>query len=665
MFRFVLSVLYDVDLFKAPFLLRFKNRKKSSTYVGSFVSILIFSAVLVSLFQSDVIHKKNPKVVEKIVSTYSPTTPGSPSITIDGNFSYFPFAYGVTDLNRNLVEDPTIFTLEVFSKVQIASNWTEYPVYTRLCTAEESVLKGFNYSRSHCVPRGSPLVIQGSPQEEVFSTIVFALRICNSETDNVTCQSPEAIAAYMLDKYFYVFYADHTYDVDNYELPINDEYGFKKTRASTTQSTFVGTYYQKAIFQSDDNAILSNYQEKEFFTKYSDELDSQPLQGDQFMSMNAHNRYLITYYFGTTPSIRTVTRTYQKLQEALANVAGISNILIFLGFILTGFLSRINMVSKIIKILFVLRKQKRKVTDRGKNSDRKNTKGQCTLSKFTRENPDASKSAAQIQTQKDEEINLATIENTVPKQNNDLKIAVAPIRIKELLIEMNYDTPLSRKNLLDSPDIKQSPIDTPQIPIKFEKDEVLQSKNMINTSQNLIVMNTVLDTNQRSSRFQKYCSRDQKYKQLKITPLRYLKAQFKKKLRRPLNENEKSILMAEEIYNDEIDIITILFKLQEIEKLKKILLSEDQIALFNLLDKPKIYPELKTNKDNWWNQNPSNIPKKKYEETISQNVKIYEKMIAKIEKTNVDKRLLQLLEKDAEEFDQADERPSTMSTVTK
>ena len=653
MFRFLLSVLYDVDLFKAPFLLRFKNRKKSSTYVGSFVSLLIFTTVLVSLFQSDVIQKRSPKVVEKVVSTYSPANPGSPSITIDGNFSYFPFAYGVSDLNRNLVEDPTIFTLEVFYKVQIATNWTEYPVYSRPCTEEESDLKGFDYSRSHCVPRGSLFVIQGSPQEEVFSTLVFALRICNSETDNVTCQSPEAIQAYMLDKYFYVAYADHTYDVDNYEAPINDEYKLKKTRASTSQSTFVGTFYQKAIFQSDDNSILTNYKEKEFFTKYSDELDLQPLQGDQFMYMNAHNRYLITYYFGTTQSIRTVTRTYQKLQEALANVAGISNILIFIGFILTGFQSRINMVSKIIQILFVLRKQKR----RAKERERKNAKSKGTLNKFAMEDPkdpNAIKSAAQLQTQKDEDKNLTTIENAIPKQNDDFKISVSPIRIRDLLIEMNSNTPLSRKNLLYSPNIKQTPIDTPQIHKKIEKDEVLQSKNIINTSNNLIVLNTVLDTNQRSSRFQKYCNRDQKYKQLKITPLRYLKAQFKKKLRRPLNDNEKSILMAEEIYNDEIDIITILFKLQEIDKLKKILLSEDQIALFNLLDKPKIYPELKTNKDNSWNQNPSNMPKKKHEENVSQNVRIYEQMIAKMEKTKVERRLLQLLEKDVEEFDQAE-----------
>ena len=367
MLNFLLSILYHVDLFKTPFLLRFKQRKQSSTYMGTILSILIFSAVLVSFFQSDVIRKRNPKVIEKVVSTYSAETPGSPSITVDGNFSFVPFSFGVTDLNRNLVEDSTIFTLEAYYKVQTGSNFTQYPINARPCTPEESTLKGFNLSRSHCIPRGSDFLIQGSPQEDIFYTVIFALRICNSQTDKVTCKNASEIQAFMVDKYFYVFFADHTYDVENYDHPINDEYGFKKTRVSLMQSTFVGTFYQRTIFQSDDSPIVNGITENVFFTKYADEIDTQPLQGTQFM-------YLVAYYFGTSPTIRTVTRTYQKLQEALPNVAGISNFLIFIGFIITGFQSRLNMVSKIVKILFVLQKKKKQNTViRGNSKNEDNT----------------------------------------------------------------------------------------------------------------------------------------------------------------------------------------------------------------------------------------------------------------------------------------------------
>ena len=45
---------------------------------------------------------------------------------------------------------------------------------------------------------------------------------------------------------------------------------------------------------------------------------------------------------------------------------------------------------------------------------------------------------------------------------------------------------------------------------------------------------------------------------------------------------------AEEIFIKETDIVNILLKLQEIDKLKYILFNPDQLALFKLLEKPVI-----------------------------------------------------------------------------
>lgn len=656
MLSFLLSIIYHVDLFKTPFLLRFKHRKQSSTYLGSILSLLIFSAVLVSFFQSDVIHKRNPKVIEKVVSTYSAQTPGSPSVMVDANFSYVPFSFGVTDLNRNLIEDPTVFTLEAYYKVQRGSNFTQYPINARPCTTQESTLKGFNLSRSHCVPWGNDFLIQGGPQEDIFYTLIFALRICNSQTDNVTCKNASAIQAFMVDKYFYVFFADHTYDVENYEHPINDEYGFKKTRVSLLQSTFVGTFYQKTIFQSDDNPIVNSITEKVFFTKYADEIDTQPLQGTQFMYMNTENRYLVAYYFGTSPSIHTITRTYQKLQEALANVAGISNFLIFIGFIITGFQSRLNMVSKIVKILFVLQKKKKQ-----DSIIRRNSKNQDNT-RFNKSPVEENRNNVLISLEQFSPKNTEPFKVPVSADRlnpEELKVSISPTKKKEILDEISVETPvISRRIDSTTPlQINKNQTDSPQIQRSIDKDEswmVSPSKNVL-MSENAIDKSDVERINQKSMKFQKYCKRNYKLKELNITTYRYLKAQLRKALKASLNDNEKSIIMAEEIYNEEIDIVTILLKLQEIEKLKKILLSEEQLVLFNLLDKPKIYPELKSRKEFWRDSitfDHAKSPSKKYEETLKDNAKIYEKMIGKKEKNKMERRLLELLEKDIEEFDQ-------------
>ena len=48
-------------------------------------------------------------------------------------------------------------------------------------------------------------------------------------------------------------------------------------------------------------------------------------------------------------------------------------------------------------------------------------------------------------------------------------------------------------------------------------------------------------------------------------------------------------MRARKIYKKEIDIAKILKRIQDIEKLKYLLMSEEQIALFDVLEKPLIY----------------------------------------------------------------------------
>ena len=54
---------------------------------------------------------------------------------------------------------------------------------------------------------------------------------------------------------------------------------------------------------------------------------------------------------------------------------------------------------------------------------------------------------------------------------------------------------------------------------------------------------------------------------------------------------QKIIEKSDAIFMKEFDVINILKKLHEIEKLKLILLNEDQLILFNSLSKPMIYME--------------------------------------------------------------------------
>ena len=69
----------------------------------------------------------------------------------------------------------------------------------------------------------------------------------------------------------------------------------------------------------------------------------------------------------------------------------------------------------------------------------------------------------------------------------------------------------------------------------------------------------------------------------------YIKLNFKNLTKFPLNEKEQLFTKGEKIYDEELDIVNILKKNQEVEKLKMVLFNEEQRVLFNLIDKPMIY----------------------------------------------------------------------------
>ena len=79
--------------------------------------------------------------------------------------------------------------------------------------------------------------------------------------------------------------------------------------------------------------------------------------------------------------------------------------------------------------------------------------------------------------------------------------------------------------------------------------------------------------------------------QIKFSLFENLKLILKQMFKKKLTKKEKLFLQGEKIYEKEIDILYILKKLQEIEKMKIILFNNQQLTLFNLMEKPLIYLE--------------------------------------------------------------------------
>jgi len=115
---------------------------------------------------------------------------------------------------------------------------------------------------------------------------------------------------------------------------------------------------------------------------------------------------------------------------------------------------------------------------------------------------------------------------------------------------------------------------------------------------------------------------------------------------RKLSHKEKLILKAEEVFYKEIDIVSILIKLQEIEKLKYVLLNPSQISLLKLLDKPVIHCD-DDNKNLMMQLSRTIIESgKRRSRAIKENTLVdnYKQLIRSENKSEIDSRILQLLD---------------------
>lgn len=123
----------------------------------------------------------------------------------------------------------------------------------------------------------------------------------------------------------------------------------------------------------------------------------------------------------------------------------------------------------------------------------------------------------------------------------------------------------------------------------------------------------------------------------------FIKLLFKNKSWK-LNNKEKLFLKGEEQILKEMDLLQILKKLQDIEKLKKILLNDDQLYFFNLLSKPLIKLQEPYKEKHRMSDNLKNVLEKE------KLVEIYKGLKSKANLSEIDKRIIHLLDEDVKSF---------------
>ena len=319
------KLLKHIDVFGLMNNLTINNKPKYTTRLGGILTIfMVLLAVVIFLyFGQEMYSLKNPN------SFRSEVFEKTPEIIKFSKDSYF-FMFGVEDFNTVHFRDDSIYTASVVQEIFNSTGTFTFNIPIEPCQEHHLPTdpEQANYFRNapkaalnklFCINENylDSMSISGSFDSDFYVNIKITIYPCiNSTNNNNSCQSREVMQN-KLGGYFAFYTLDYVMDPNNYENPGvatgTDYFGYLKLGNVLRNSRFIAT----TIVNTDDGWLFTNQNTKKYPT-YNNDKEAM-MQGDDstltiFRMRKFHTNMIIE-------------RKYKKLQDVLAEMGGILNII--------------------------------------------------------------------------------------------------------------------------------------------------------------------------------------------------------------------------------------------------------------------------------------------------------------------------------------------------
>ena len=310
------------------------------------------------------------------------------------------------------------------------------------------------------------------------------------------------------------------------------------------------------------------------------------------------------------------TRRYRKLPEILGSLTGIAHLIIFFCMLGSNLVVYISTLEFILNRLYIFpeiikepKKKKTKISKKMKQKEetiatlRQETTVQTTTKEFGSPNqiPLPNIDFKEEKKMEGEIIKgdfLKTLTQKIPK--NEINKSL-PINENDFKKELKNDSFVldhySNENRFTQmtqikPDVAKDPLPSHQS-MDHDKNKLKDSLKDVSTPRNSKIKEAKFSRLKslmkiRPNFFQSFYQIDENKNRLKINVFGYIEYIIKFIFCLKKTKKEEMISQAEKTFKNDMDIVNIITKLHDLEKLKILLLNEDQLSLFNYLSKPVI-----------------------------------------------------------------------------
>ena len=615
-----------IDCFAAGVELTIKGNKKSPTVLGGVLTLFTLSILIIIfvIYIKNVIHHLNPELnVHEKYSTYSH------DLVI--NEYTFPIGWTLTANDNIGIDKSTYFKYKVILFHGSTNNiLEETELEYEVCDSGKHfplISNQYNdggFTHVYCL-KNKNITLSGSWNEEYISYISIRMKYCNKydgifyKDNQSKCASYEEVNDYLKNNELFlnILYMDSVFHPFDYKNPIKNVLGSAYTSISLGISKIYELYLQPNYLITDDGLIFSNNNSKNVITTNVYVNDFTQYNHDRNDSFIGEIGIYTGKKYGETK------RIYSKIHTILANVGGVANFLLIFFRLFCYPFSIIKRDEAILNEIFEFDFDRNKQTGGLINDKRRSSlvkiknlfassgliKIKKTKKLNQRKNIFSTKKGFHIELKKnDSKENLNdNLENKIDVMNISLhkdssSLSSSTLSNKKIIkTSGSYDGNLIIENALKyynsdifsdeeieepnnisswtEPDVKinySEIIEKIEKDKEFEKEKIRRKKLAKKQKKSLNELFNLLDTKKDHNElhfrlfevilliFNKFCvcCRNSKFK-------------------------DKLLLYRRSNYTiqDYIDLTFIIKKLEEFDKLKYILLTNEQLAMFNFIGK--------------------------------------------------------------------------------
>ena len=567
-----------------PFNLNFNQQNRVSSPIGIFFSLIIISLIFYNFITSDFILKENPIIVTQ-------TVPHSFAAGIEYNKdSLLSLNLGDDKSNKNL--DPTIFRITFTTKYLVADengnkllkNMTSYKLHP--CSPQDmpqnsnDMFNTLNLNNSLCLENKN-VYIKGQFDEDELIYFIAELYMCDNVTSNNTCKPKKDIINFLSSKKFFsIMSHDIFVDLNDYQNPMKVKTHLDYYMVDPNFMKRYNIFIKKVSITTDDGIFFSHDTTEESFAFDYKDFD--------FMTRNEGQPLFQFLVYASKNSYET-NRRYQNFQDLLGSLTGIGSLLMIIMAFIVSFYTKMEAVKEVLNCLYVLPRVK-------KPNKKIKINKMLTLRVSNKKNNKLKSLVKPFWHKKNE-----TKQNQKQNFENRKCLTIDPNKV----LESNTKSP---KNAFRFSGDNEK---TPQIPSQFKpkpssffplsptnlpseiKINLLRDQNQKIFSQASKEDNIFEDTSPKANQseiedlhtLKEKIINNQKM-QMDFTVWEYVKYQIFETLGCKKNKKHKTLSRAIEVYDKEIDLLRILTKLHDWEKMKILFFNEAQMNLFNTLSKP-------------------------------------------------------------------------------